>query len=112
MEKKLKGVIAIIVMSLIAGSLITIGFNNEEKQTLSDKLMAYCNDELLPAYQDGFMTSLITNLDTFARKCVGGDVYLYSMVTANNKKQGVLVMCSATNETLPFKYPDISKYKK
>ena len=118
MEEKIKkerkmvlfGVL-LILLSGIAGFMVHAGSNGNEKQELSNKLMQYYKNTLMPAYEAGFMTRLITNLNNFALDCISGDVKLYSWENINGSKNGILFFCDATNKTYPLKYPDAEKYK-
>ena len=101
--------VLLILLSGTAGFMVHAGSNGNEKQELSDKLMQYCKNELLPAYEDGFMAQLISDLDAFALNCIGGDVKLYSWGNMDGSKNGVLLMCDANNKTYPMEYPN--KYK-
>ena len=111
-KKIVFGILVMVIISGIAGFMVHAGSNNYEKQQFSDKLMQHCKNELLPAYESGFMTSLIKDLDAFALNCVGGDVNLYSWGNMDGSKNGVLFMCNTTQETYPLKYPNTEEFKK
>ena len=111
MDKKIILGIGIILLSGIAGFMVHAENNGNEKQELSDKLMQYCKSELLPAYEAGFMESLILDLDAFALNCINGDVNLYSWGNLDGSKNGVLFRCNSNNKTYPLSYPDKGKFK-
>ena len=103
--------ILVMLLSGIAGFMVHAGNNGNEKQELSNKLMQYCKNDLLPAYEAGFVTSLIRDLDAFALNCIGGDVKLYSWGNIDRSKNGILFFCDATNKTYPLKYPNKEEFR-
>jgi len=112
MEKKiLLWAVGIVLLSAIGGYLVHAETSDNDKQKYLDKVMNYCNNDLLPAYEAGFMNSLITDLDAFARNCKG-DVKLFSWVRVNGEKEGILFQCDTTNVTYPLKYPNIEGFRK
>ena len=115
MDKKIMfygGILVVLVFA--SGILVTSATDNAKLQNTADEVMAYCNDELLPAYEEGFMTRLIDNLGDFAIKCTPGDVKLNAMVSVSGEKIGIVLICyigDKINDTYAFEYPDVEEFR-